>query len=148
MKSDAVVARADVGDPALDGLLTAAIAELVVRYGGAAHEGPLTPAATYLVATVDGYPAGCIARVPVADGLVEMKRVFVDDGFRGRGIASLLVRTFEDEARADGVARIRLETGTKQPEAIALYEKLGYVRIENFGVYADSPLSRSYAKDL
>nr|WP_276610733.1 GNAT family N-acetyltransferase [Kineococcus siccus] len=108
----------------------------------------MTPAATYLVASVDGYPAGCIARVPVEDGLVEMKRVFVDDGFRGRGIASLLVQRFEEDARAAGVARIRLETGTLQPEAIALYEKLGYHRIENFGVYADSPLSVAFGKEL
>ena len=148
MKPDVVVAPAQVGDPALDGLLRAAIAELVVRYGSEAAEGPLKPAANYLVATVDGYPAGCIARVPVSDGLVEMKRVFVDDAFRGRGVASRLVRTFEEQARADGVRRIRLETGTKQPEAMALYEKLGYSRIENFGVYADSPLSRSYGKEL
>jgi putative acetyltransferase len=148
VKPDVVVAPAHVGDPALDGLLRAAIDELVARYGSAAAEGPLTSAATYLVATVDGYPAGCIARVPVAEGLVEMKRVFVDDGFRGRGVASRLVRAFEEQARADGVRRVRLETGTKQPEAMALYEKLGYARTENFGVYADSPLSRAYAKDL
>jgi len=148
VKPDVVVARAQVGDPALDGLLRAAIDELVVRYGNEGSEGPLKADATYLVATVDGYPAGCIARVPVSDGLIEMKRVFVDDGFRGRGVASRLVAAFEEQARADGVRRIRLETGTKQPEAMALYEKLGYAPIENFGAYADSPLSRSYGKDL
>jgi pimeloyl-ACP methyl ester carboxylesterase len=54
----------------------------------------------------------------------------------------------EERARQRGTSRVRLETGTRQPEAMALYESLGYQLIENYGQYADSPLSRCYGKSL
>ena len=50
--------------------------------------------------------------------------------------------------RALGYRRLVLETGTEQPEAIALYEREGYRPTEGFGHYADEPGSRYYAKDL
>jgi putative acetyltransferase len=143
-----------LGNPDLDTLVAAAVAELNRRYtesGEPDDEYPLAPDAVCLVAYVDGTPAGCIARVDVHDpgwdGTVEMKRVFVREGFRGRGIARALVAEFERAAWAAGARRIRLETGTKQPEAVALYESLGYARLaQNFGDWADSPLSLCYAK--
>ena len=41
-----------------------------------------------------------------------------------------------------------LETGLKQPEAIALYESAGYVPVVGFGYYKDSPTARYYGKPL
>nr|WP_246314980.1 GNAT family N-acetyltransferase [Kineococcus aurantiacus] len=145
-----------LGDPDLDGLVEAAVAELNRRYrepGEPEEEYPLETDAVCHVAYVDGAPAGCLARVDVDEpgweGCVEMKRVFVAEGFRGRGVARALVTRFEQEARAAGARRVRLETGTRQPEAMALYEAVGYVRSpENFGPWADSPLSVCYTKSL
>ncbi|PRY16126.1 GNAT family N-acetyltransferase [Kineococcus rhizosphaerae] len=145
-----------LGDPDLDTLIEAAVAELNVRYrtpGEPDVEYPLAPEAVCHVAYLDGAPAGCIARVDVDepgwDATVEMKRVFVRPQARGRGAARALVARFEAEARAAGARRVRLETGTLQPEAMALYEALGYERLaENFGPWADSPLSVCYAKSL
>lgn len=145
-----------LGDPDLDRLVEAAVAELNRRYrepGEPDDEYDLDPDATCLVACVDGEPAGCVAREAVTEpgweGCAEMKRVFVHDRFRGRGVASALVAAFEDAARAAGFTRVRLETGTKQPEAVALYAKLGYERSATpFGPWADSPLSICCTKSL
>ena len=51
-------------------------------------------------------------------------------------------------AREAGYARAVLETGTKQPEAIALYESSGYEPADPFGIYAGNDVSRFYAKKL
>ncbi|GAB3456678.1 GNAT family N-acetyltransferase [Kineococcus endophyticus] len=144
-----------VGDPELDALVAAAVLELNRRYrdpGEPWEDYPIHGDVVFHLATVDGEPAGCIARVDVDEPdwtrTVEMKRVFVQERFRGRGVARALVGTFEEAARQAGAARVRLETGTRQPEAMALYEALGYARTTNFGPWADSPLSVCYAKDL
>jgi len=54
----------------------------------------------------------------------------------------------ETTALAAGAQAIILETGSKQPEAIALYVATGYEAIEPYGLYKDSPMSRCFAKDL
>ncbi|MEZ0165481.1 GNAT family N-acetyltransferase [Kineococcus sp. LSe6-4] len=143
------------GDPGLDALVSAAVAELNRRYrdpGDPWEDYPLHGDVVFHVATVGGEPAGCIARVDVDEPgwarTVEMKRVFVQERFRGRGLARALVAAFETAAREAGAHRVRLETGTRQPEAMALYEALGYARTANFGPWADSPLSVCYAKEL
>jgi GNAT superfamily N-acetyltransferase len=59
-----------------------------------------------------------------------------------------VLAAIEDAARADGLRRVILETGDKQPEAIRLYESCGYVRIEDFGFYRDEEGVLSYAKNL
>lgn len=82
------------------------------------------------------------------DGDAEIKRMYVRDGHRGRGYARLLLAHLEDTAAAAGRRRIVLETGTRQPEAIALYEREGYAPTEKFGVYRDEPDSRCYARPL
>lgn len=141
----------EAGDPGLEHLLAEAVAELGRRYGGTDDDYALTGPADHLVAVVDGEPAGCIARVAVDEpGFtgVEMKRVFVDGRFRGRGVARALVAAFEDAARAAGATRVRLETGTAQPEAMALYESCGYERTTPYGRWADDPLTVCYAKAL
>lgn len=71
----------------------------------------------------------------------EIKRVFVVDGFRGRGLSASLMRRLEAELRARGVELFRLETGILQPQALGLYRKLGYQQCAAFGGYAPDPLS-------
>ncbi|MEU8822373.1 GNAT family N-acetyltransferase [Streptomyces sp. NPDC048636] len=83
-----------------------------------------------------------------ADGDAEVKRMFVVRAARGRGLARLLLATLEDSARAAGRRRIIMETGTRQPEAIALYTSSGYAPIPKFGVYRFHESSRCFGKLL
>jgi GNAT superfamily N-acetyltransferase len=66
------------------------------------------------------------------DGACEIKRMYVIPEARGRGLASVLLKGLEDEARALGYEIVRLDTGAKQPAAQAMYERAGYVQIGNF----------------
>jgi GNAT superfamily N-acetyltransferase len=78
----------------------------------------------------------------------EIKRMFVVPTARRRGHARTVLRHLEESARAAGAEVMILETGTMQPEAIALYEAEGYSLIDDFGHYSWSPLSRCFGKPL
>jgi GNAT superfamily N-acetyltransferase len=79
---------------------------------------------------------------------LEVKRVFVDPAHRGRGISKLLMLELERIARGLGATSLVLQTGNLQIEAITLYEKLGYLPIERFGLYAPIPFFLCYGKSL
>jgi GNAT superfamily N-acetyltransferase len=78
----------------------------------------------------------------------EVKRMYVKPEMRRRGIARSMLRVLEARATSLGYKRLVLETGTKQPEAIALYESEGWAITEPYGAYKDEPTSRCFAKDL
>lgn len=101
-----------------------------------------------IVALEDGVPAGCGCFKPFSDDAVEMKRIFVKRGFRGRGISKELVRLLEEWALSLGFERAVLETGVNQPEAIGLYESAGYRRIPNYEPYRGVENSVCYEKRL
>ncbi|WP_414813216.1 GNAT family N-acetyltransferase [Nocardioides sp. Root1257] len=134
-------------------------AEYVVRYGGP-DETPLDPlmfeppAGSFFVGYVDGEPVatGAWRRTTVAalgtDATAEIKRMYVATSARGRGLARLMLAHLETDVARHGVEAVVLETGTRQPEAMALYESSGYEPIPPFGFYKDAPLSRCYAKRL
>ncbi|MEU5281588.1 GNAT family N-acetyltransferase [Streptomyces asoensis] len=82
------------------------------------------------------------------DGDAELKRMFVIREVRGRGLARRMLSALEDDARAAGRTRMVLETGTEQPEAIALYTSSGYEPCVKFGYYREYENSRCYAKPL
>jgi GNAT superfamily N-acetyltransferase len=138
-------------------LIDAVQAEYVVRYGGP-DDTPVDPAefapphGLFVVGYLDDVPVatgGIRRHGPVTGGgEVEIKRMYVAPGVRGRGLARLMLATLEDRARALGATRIVLETGQRQPEAIRLYETSGYEPINGFGHYACAPLSLSFAKNL
>jgi ribosomal protein S18 acetylase RimI-like enzyme len=136
------------GDPDVRRLIAAAIAELNVRYPGDVELEPVPEVSEHFVAVADGVAVGLVVLVRVKAGQGEVKRLYVHPGHRGRGAARALMSALEERARGRGMSAVRLETGTRQPEAMALYESLGYTIIENYGQYADSPLTRSYAKRL
>ena len=102
----------------------------------------------FLVAREQGRALGCGAFVLGKAGQAEMKRVFVDPAARGKGIARLLMEALEREAAKLGVSLMQLETGIKQPEAIALYRKFGYAERGPFGNYQPDPLSLFMEKRL
>ncbi|MGH3317761.1 MAG: GNAT family N-acetyltransferase, partial [Nocardioidaceae bacterium] len=66
----------------------------------------------------------------------EVKRMFVRAAVRGRGIARAVLGALEASARAEGVDWLVLETGDRQPEAVALYRSAGYTEVTRFGLYA------------
>ncbi|MFD7403255.1 GNAT family N-acetyltransferase [Streptomyces sp. NPDC059866] len=82
------------------------------------------------------------------DGDAELKRMYVIRELRGRGLARRMLTALEDDARAAGRVRMVLETGTEQPEAIALYTSSGYEPCTKFGYYRFHENSRCYAKPL
>ncbi|MDP3760144.1 MAG: GNAT family N-acetyltransferase [Ramlibacter sp.] len=87
-----------------------------------------------------GAAVGCGA-VVLGAGFGELKRMFVRPGRRGLGVGKSLLAFLEAEAARRGCTHFMLETGIRQPEALGLYERGGYVRRGPFGAYAEDPLS-------
>jgi GNAT superfamily N-acetyltransferase len=83
-----------------------------------------------------------------ADGDAELKRMYVTPEARGLGLARRILAALEDDARTAGRTRMVLETGAKQPEAVALYLSSGYEPCTKFGYYRFHELSLCYAKPL
>lgn len=90
----------------------------------------------------------CGAMKQVASRTMEVKRMYVLPGHRGAGIATIVLKELENWASDLKMTRIILETGKRQPEAIGLYEKNGYVRIENFEPYVGIENSVCFEKRL
>jgi ribosomal protein S18 acetylase RimI-like enzyme len=74
--------------------------------------------------------------------------MFVASHARGRGLARKVLAELEESAAAAGRTRMVLETGVRQPEAIALYESSGYTSIPKFGLYRHEELSLALGKRL
>lgn len=84
------------------------------------------PGGCLLLALDGGEPAGCVSYKRLDEGVCEMKRLFVQPAYHGRGIGKSLTRALIDEARVVGYGVMRLETGDLQPEAISLYRSMGF----------------------
>ncbi|GAB0119316.1 GNAT family N-acetyltransferase [Acidisoma sp. 7E03] len=106
------------------------------------------PEVSFFVAKEDEAILGCGALKRMDATYGEVKSLFVDPAARGRGLARALLAAIEGEARAQGLALLRLETGIRQPEAIGLYEATGFRPIGPFGAYAPDPLSLFMEKTL
>ena len=89
-----------------------------------------------VVAYANEIPVGCGAIKPYSGNDWEVKRMFVQEDARGQGIASIILNELERWAREIDCAKLILETGLAQPEAIALYKKKEYVIMPNYGQYA------------
>jgi putative acetyltransferase len=95
------------------------------------------PHGRLLLAYVDGRPAGCVALRELGDGICEMKRMFVPDAFRGRGVGRALAERIIAEGKEAGYRVMRLDTSRRQSEAMRLYEKAGFRRIPPYYPLAD-----------
>lgn len=152
--------RLPITHPHAAGLVEAVQLEYVDRYGSRddspidAHEFE-GERGCFVVGYDGGEPVatGAWRRRPVPRGApgtvaVELKRMYVAPCARGRGVARAMLAHLEDTARAAGADVVVLETGLRQPEAIALYESSGYTLIPGFGHYRGEPLSRCFARLL
>lgn len=91
---------------------------------------------------------GCGAIKFYKTGFMEVKRMFVPEKYRGKGIATKVLAELENWAAELGFEKCILETGVKQPEAIQLYKKCGYQIISNYGQYAGVENSVCFEKAL
>jgi len=103
---------------------------------------------TVIVAYIDGKPIGCGCFKQFDNNTVEIKRMFIDTAYRGKGISKSILNELEKWAIELGYLKAILETGEKLPEAIGLYQKSGYLRIDNYGQYKDLPTSLCFEKTL
>ena len=101
-----------------------------------------------IVAYAGQQPVAAGAFKKFSPGTVEIKRMFVKPDFRGRGIAFQILQQLENWAAELGYSCCILETGKKQPEAIALYKKSGYKVIPNYGQYKNVSNSVCMQKKL
>lgn len=101
-----------------------------------------------VVAYEDGRAVSCGAIKEFAPGVMEVKRMYTLPEHRGRGIAGKVLRELEKWAAELGCEKCVLETGKRQPEAIALYEKSGYRVIENYGQYVGVENSVCFEKEV
>jgi putative acetyltransferase len=100
------------------------------------------PEVTFVVArSIGGALVGCGAVVSETQGWAEIKRMFVVQAARGQKIGRLLLMRLEMIAVGQGAKLLRLETGVRQPEALALYRSAGFTEIGAFGQYRPDPLS-------
>jgi len=103
---------------------------------------------TVVVAYLDEIPVGCGCFKKFDTSSVEIKRMFVKEGNRGKGIAKMILTELENWAGENGNNTSFLETGIKQFEAISFYTNFGYKLIENFGQYIGNTNSICMTKIL
>lgn len=101
-----------------------------------------------VVAFENDEAVGCGAFKPFENDKVEMKRMFVKEEVRGKKIASKVLTELEQWATELGIKHFVLETGIRQSEAIALYRKMGYHSIPNYGQYIGVANSVCFEKNI
>lgn len=136
-------------------LIAALNAELLLRYPeeGATHfrldaEEVAPGRGAFLIAWRGDVGIGCGAVRRIEPGVAEIKRMYVAAEARGAGVGRRILAALETEARTLGIVRLVLEAGERQPEALALYRRAGFVEIPRFGPYVDSALSLCMGKSL
>jgi GNAT superfamily N-acetyltransferase len=159
---DLVIRPIRFGAPAAQALINAAQADLAVRYGSgddteieAVEFDP--PEGVFMLAWRGAEAVACggwrtlshtTEGAEVADDVAEVKRMYARPEVRGQGIARALLLALEQSARDYGMKRLILETGQRNPEAVAFYAHYGYERIPNYGFYKDEPDCLSFGRDL
>ncbi|WP_234997896.1 GNAT family N-acetyltransferase [Mucilaginibacter sp. OK098] len=144
--------RTDSDDAGFRNLIIHLDKDLENRYG--AQQGffsqfnKLDKIKNVVIAYLDDAPAGCGALRPYNETDIEIKRMFVADEHRGKGIAIQVLNELEAWAAELNFQNCILETGTNQPEAISLYLKCGYEIIPAYGHYVGVENSICMGKGL
>ena len=144
--------RTDSDDPAFRTLVTLLDQDLSERDGDEhsffAQYNKLDKIFHVVVAYHDQTPAGCGTIKQYGTNIAEIKRMFVHPDFRRKGIARIILSELEVWAKELKYSVCILETGIRQPEAINLYQKLGYTYIPNYGQYEGVESSVCMEKQL
>ena len=96
----------------------------------------------------NGEPVSCGSIKEYAPGVIEVKRMFTKPVSRGKGFADMILKELVNWATVLGCQKCILETGKRQPEAIALYQKNGFTLIPNYGQYMGADYSVCFEKSL
>jgi GNAT superfamily N-acetyltransferase len=152
--------RVAFGDPVVQELVAAVQEEYVVRYGSP-DETPIDasvfdpPGGAFFLGSLEGVPVaigGWRFRSDVAalggSRAAEVKRMYVVPSARRAGHARVFLAHLEDTAREAGADVMVLETGLRQPEALALYRTAGYLPVDGFGFYKEFSNVRYLGKRL
>ena len=102
----------------------------------------------FVVAYKDKTPIGCGAFRKIDNKTVEIKRMYVKNEFRRKGVAKEILLFLENWAQQENFTKGILETGNRQKAAIQLYEKTGYQKIPNYGQYTQMENSNCFEKHL
>jgi putative acetyltransferase len=144
--------RVNNGDPDFEVLIGELDNDLFMRYPEIQQFYMPLNKVEYIDAVVIAYelekPVGCGSFKIREQDSVEIKRMYVRPDERGKGIAQKILDELLTWAKELGFQKALLETGLKQHEAICLYEKSGFVRIDNFAPYQDMPNSICYMKTI
>jgi GNAT superfamily N-acetyltransferase len=125
-------------------------AELDERFPGGFDPGDATssdtaamsaPSGVFVVATSGGEPVACGGVQQIAPQVGEVKRMWVHPDWRGAGLGARMLTHLEDRARELGHRRVNLDTNGTLVEAIAMYERAGYRRVER---YNDNPYAEAF----
>jgi putative acetyltransferase len=147
------IEQVDWAHPASESLRAAQRAEIAERYGTPDSEPGPAPTGDDITAFFvafgdDNEPLGCGGLRERDTTEAEVKRMFVDPAHRGTGVSTAILRRLEEFGRERRWARLVLETGDQQPDAIRFYTREGYEPIPRFGYYVDSEYSVCFAKPL
>jgi len=137
-----ITVRAEAADSLIAvRLVDAMVTEMDQLYGqppgggvgsGASPSDFTPPTGAFLVIYSGGKPVAGGGLKRDDDGVAEIKRMYVVPEARRQGLGRRLLEALEDRARELGYARIRLDTGARQPHAQAMYERAGYHPIDNY----------------
>lgn len=99
-----------------------------------------------VVAYEEDLIVGCGAIKEFDSTSMEVKRMFVQPSFRGRGLAKKILKELEQWASELGFRKCILETGKRMQDAVSLYESCGYLSIPNYGPYIEMDNSVCFEK--
>ncbi len=135
-----VFKRTDSSDPDFQSLVKLLDKDLAIRDGDEhafyAQFNKIDSIRNVIVCYEEKKPVGCGAFKPFGPDSVEIKRMYVEPEMRGKGTGQRILHALENWAAESGYRYTVLETGKKQPEAIALYKKSGYIVTPNYGQYS------------
>ena len=148
-----VLTRTTASAPHFQSLVAALDKDLWQRYPHTqqnfAPHNKIDETARVIVAYSNDEPVGCGCYRPMPqEKTIEIKRMYVTPSSRGRGVARQVLAELERWARDEGFRHARLETGSNQPEAIALYRRAMYTQIPNYPPYTHMPDSVCMEKSL
>lgn len=101
-----------------------------------------------LIAYIDDIPIACTGLKKYSERDIEIKRVWVEPEHRGHHIATDMMKKIESKAKQQGFQRAILQTREIMTDAVELYVKLGYYRIDNYPPYDELDGAICFAKDL